>query len=134
MLSASLTFVVWAVPMPMDRIILSRPAEVYYFQYESPFQKWSIPRRAVSTSVQFCQNHQTFIGSKRYVKYTTKWPEYHMDYVQPKNYPRYNQQPKTKAKFQFLQALYEAVEREIAKAIVHGLIELIHRFPSVSPR
>ena len=115
--------------MPMDRIILSRPAEVYY---ESPFQKWSIPRYLPRYN--YVKNRQTFIGSKRYVKYTTKWPEYHMDYVQPKNYPRYNQQPKTMAKFQFLQALYEAVEREIAKAIVHGLIELIHRFHSVSPR
>ena len=116
------TLVVWAVPKPIiNGIILSSPAEVY--------QEWVITPR-----YSFVKNHQTFIDSKRYFKYTTKWPEYHMDYVQPKNYPRYNQQPKTMAKFQFLQALYEAVEREIAKAIVHGLIELIHRFHSVSPR
>ena len=130
MVAASLTFVVLGVPRPIiNGIILSSPAEVYYFQYEYPYQEWVITPR-----YSFVKNHQTFIDSKRYVKYTTKWPEYHMDYVQPKNYPRYNQQPKTMAKFQFLQALYEAVEREIAKAIVHGLIDSIHRFHSVSPR
>ena len=128
---------VWAVPKPIiNGIILSTPPEVYFYQYESPFQKWVINPRYNPV-----KNPATYIGSKRYVKYTTKWPEYNLDYDQPKKYPHYNQQPKnhwvyktTNAKFRFLEALYEAVEREIAKAIVHGLIELIYRFHSVSPR
>ena len=131
-------FVVLAVPKPIVHgkfVLLQSPAEFYFYQYESPFQEWIIPRYNP------VKNHRTYTGSKRYVKYTTKWPEYNLDYDQPKKYPHYNQQPKnhwvyktTNAKFRFLEALYDAVEREIAKAIVHGLIELIHRFHSLSPR
>ena len=146
-------FVVLAVPKPIVHgkfVLLQSPAEFYFYQYESPFQEWIIPRYNP------VKNHRTYTGSKRYVKYTTKWPEYHLDYDQPKKYSFYDQhgfilshdnqltvakQPKnqwlrttTKAKFQFIQALFDAVEKEIAKSIVQGLSELIQRFQSVSPR
>lgn len=131
-----------AMPNKMIRVAkfgllddLSNPSEVYFYELESP-QEWNkhyLPFRS---------------GRTRTKKYTSKWPEYFYDYKYPKRYYRFSAKPKqqlyqgshdshqfslaksqwmekSRIKFQFFDALYDAIENEIARTIVQGLIALV---------